>query len=71
MGEEKPSLNVPVLLEKQWQSGQEAGRLTPCTYALSPQIPQNRKIIGGWHSVCQLEKEKQKEEESAEKRGNK
>lgn len=23
------------------------GCLTPCTYALSPQIPQNRKVIGG------------------------
>lgn len=41
--------------------------LTPCTYTLSPQIPQNRKVIGGWHSIGQLQKEKQRQEVSEQK----
>lgn len=43
-----------------WWSSERADRklvsLTPCTYSLSSQIPQNCKVIGGWHSVGQLRK---------------
>lgn len=35
--------------------------LTACDYPLSPQIPQNRKVIGGGHSIGQLWKHKQKQ----------
>jgi len=35
--------------------------LTPCTYALSSQIPKNCKVIGGGHRVGQLWKDKQRQ----------
>lgn len=38
--------------------------LTACTYALSPQIPQNRKVIGGGHSIGQLWRYKKRQEVS-------
>lgn len=35
--------------------------LTPRTDAFPPQIPQNRKVIGGGHSICELKRERQKQ----------
>lgn len=53
-------VEVPFKFPCRWQSGQEAGCLTPWTYALSPKIAQNRKVIGAWHSIGQLQKDKEK-----------
>lgn len=47
-----------------WWSGVKADVkpviLTACTFPLSPQIPQNRKVIGGGHSIGQLWRHKQR-----------
>lgn len=42
--------------------------LTACTYPLSPQIAQNRKVIGGGHSIGQLWRHKQRQEVSEHRR---
>lgn len=55
-----PFLKIPLLMVK-WKRGQETGCLTPRTYALSPKIPQNRKVIGGGHRIGQLWKDKKEE----------
>lgn len=60
-------LHIPSLMVKWWQRRQEAGCLTPRTYALSPKIPQNCKVIGGGHSIGQLWKDKKKKQEESGK----
>lgn len=37
--------------------------LTPRAYALSPQVPQQRKVIGGGHHVGELERDGERGEE--------
>lgn len=35
--------------------------LTACTYALSPQVPQHRKVIGGGRRIGQLWKHRERQ----------
>ena len=49
---------VPLALSVVQQ--EERRLLTPCAYALSPEVPENSKVIGGGDYVGELERERKK-----------
>ena len=57
-GEREERKGVPVVpLALSVVVQQEERRLTPCAYALSPEVPENSKVIGGGDYVGELERE--------------